>query len=107
MIHAVAGTKLKIRPDEEDAKDWFFMNGKRSDEGEELACLALLHYASYNATNDYRRNGIRDPERAKEALAQHLRNAVRGHAYSTKLLDDRWLADSTGSERRSKRPRVS
>ena len=107
VVRAVAGTILKIGTDEDDTKDWFFLNGKCSVEGEDLACLALLHYASYNATNDYRRNGIRDPERARDAMVQHLRNAVRGHSASTKLLDNRWQKDSTGSERRSKRLRVS
>ena len=92
VSRAVAVEKLRITPSKSNANDRFFLNGDGEDDNDNLACLALLHYACYCTTNGYRNTDIRDRERAKDAMGQHLKNAVRGHAPSITLLDNRWLA---------------
>ncbi len=63
-------------------------------DSEDLVCYALLVYAAYRATNHYRIHGTCDTDTATEALAQHCKNAVQGHAGSRRILDSRWARET-------------
>ena len=63
------------------------------DSKEMLTCLGLLVYAVYNVTNRRRHGGAVTnwtEENSYEALCQMLKEAVKGHANSMKVLRLRW-----------------
>ena len=64
-----------------------------SDDSEGLAsmtCMAVLIYATYNTTNQYRQTAGVSADVAFEAMKQHCCNAVAGHSVSMRILDSRW-----------------
>jgi hypothetical protein len=74
----------------EAGPDRFFLAARGLGD-EELACLGILVYAAYSATNLFRnRVGRPSKEVAEDALGQCCRNAVQGHSQSSRLLDGRW-----------------
>ena len=69
---------------------WMMNECPEHDHEEFLTAYALIIYASYNATNTYRKNGIRDSERALDCVKQFVIQGVRGHEKATQFLDNRY-----------------
>ena len=61
-----------------------------SEDKEALICMAVLLYAVYNTTNQYRPLGGVSENTAFEAIKQQCRNAVAGHSASMRIVDSLW-----------------
>ena len=61
-----------------------------SEDAEALTCMAVLLYAVYNTTNQYRPLGGVSENTAFEAIKQQCRNAVAGHSASMRIVDSLW-----------------
>ena len=75
--------------------------GGFSNDAETLACMAVLIYAAYNATNCYRQTGGTDSTTAVQHMEQQCRNAAMGHRKLSRILDSRWEEPSGPRARRS------
>ena len=53
----------------------------------ELASVALLIYAIYNATNHYRHNPLTQDTDIHDAVAQWMREGAKRHASATRTLE--------------------
>lgn len=71
----------------------FWMLDCPSSDDEMLMCGALSVYATYMATNNYRKRG-RAPniDRAMDAMGQYLIQSAYGHRRVGRFLDNRWSA---------------
>ena len=61
---------------------------------DDLTMSALLVYATYRTTNVYRTQTGRSTTEALDTLRQCVREGVRDHHPSTRVLDNRWNAAS-------------
>ena len=57
---------------------------------DELASVALLVYAVYNATNHFRRNPVAEESDVLDAVAQRMREGAKNHQKASRALDNRW-----------------
>ncbi len=104
-VRACATNFLRLPVDSGDLPQFVF-----ADEGlitdETLACRALLVYATYRVTNHYRSSRhCPCTEAAADALAQHCKNGVEGHAASRRMLDFRWLQAAQVEHSRGQGPK--
>ena len=60
-----------------------------------LTLRAIWVYAVYRATNNIRRNATTNGEVSTDVLQQFAKEAVRGHAYATRVLDGITRHDSS------------
>jgi hypothetical protein len=84
-------SKLRVQVPNGRAMSFWMMNEcVGCDQDAFLTAYALIIYATYNATNVYRKNGIRDSERALDCIKQFIIQGVRGHEKATQFLDTRY-----------------
>ena len=69
----------------------FVLADARLQDEESLTCVAVLVYATFMATNRFRREGGTSEQVAKDALEQFCRSAVKGHQRSQRVVDNRWV----------------
>jgi hypothetical protein len=61
-----------------------------------LVRAAVLTYATYRSTQAARCTGGWTMERATESMVQYIKEAVRGHAVATRLVDRWWVDEGRG-----------
>jgi len=84
----------------------FMLADPRMEDEGDLICVAILVYATYMATNHFRRQGGTDLETATDALEQFCRNGVKGHPSSQRVIDGRWTQTSAQRHRAPKKQRI-
>jgi hypothetical protein len=62
-----------------------------------LVRAAVLTYATYRSTQTARYAGGLTTERAAEYMVQYIKEAVRGHAVATRLIDSWWSDERQGA----------
>ena len=105
-MRAVASKFLRLQPEQTVGMQCFMMAEKHEPDDDTLACRAILVYALYMATNTFRHSSTCSNTRdAIDAMEQFCRNAVRGHPYSQRLVDNRYREFPTeeGTARRCRR----
>ncbi len=81
--------KLRLDKDEEyEARKKSLMGASKCN-NEEATCYAILAYALFRTVgNNQKKAG--DEKDMGEEIAQHIRNAVEGHAKSALVIRNRW-----------------
>ena len=100
-VRTVANTYLRLGMHFTINLEHFLLAAEDLDEiPEATICLAILIYATYTSTNAIRASGAipLSHDTAAEMLKQNCRNAVAGHASSTRVVDRRWVTDSAGDQ---------
>jgi hypothetical protein len=92
------GTRfLRLQQPEHISVHTFMLCNPYIQTKEDLTCTALLVYAAYRATNQYRHLNTPSATIAYDALAQYAREGVRNHRASSETLDQRWSATAASS----------
>ena len=105
-VHDVAKKTLTLHCEGPLAIEWFMLARKElADEGT-LVCMAVLIYATYTTTNRMRKLGIKDMGTAVEALEQKIREAIRSHRHSEKVINSRWAEVENRPKRRRRTERL-
>ena len=88
VVQQAIRSQLRVRVPNGRAMSFWMMNECPEHDYEEfLTAYALIIYATYNATNTYRHNGVSDSERALDCVKQFVIQGVRGHEKATQFLD--------------------
>ena len=94
MVRSVAGRFLRMRGCEDIGLREFMLADAGLLDDKDLACRAILVYATYSAVNLFRKIG-RSPSTAvaADALEQFCKAAVAGHSRSAAIVDSLWITD--------------
>ena len=95
----MAKSTLRLDVQGTEAKEWFLLARKELVHTETLVCMAVLVYAVYTTTNRLRKMSNRDPELAAGALEQNVREAVRNHLPSERVVNNRWAEHGARQKR--------
>jgi len=89
--HTLRAKLRKTVPDMHALSFWC-LDGCATGNTDDLYCSSIICYATYKATNYYRRRGKTTREIAIDALGQHIIQAVAGHPGATAFLNSRWIS---------------
>ena len=89
-VRGVAKRFLRLADADCYSLNEFLMAEPARLQNEELVCRGVLVYATFMASNYYRSRNKPSRMAAMDALEQHCKNAVRGHASSARILDSLW-----------------
>jgi hypothetical protein len=90
-IHSVATRVLRLNFEGREAKGWFLLANKELADESVLTCMGVLIYAAYRTFNKMRVVGARGKTFAEDLMEQYIREAVKDHGKSSKVVNGRWV----------------
>jgi len=91
-VQQVLQSKLRRHVSDSQALAFWTLSACAPDDHDDLMCSAIMCYATYMATNTYRKKGRVTKEVAVDALGQYILQAVSGHPKASQFLNGRWIS---------------